>query len=131
MISIESLVSRVPDDKQKKRLEKLLSTNNDDAIRLMSYRKTNAASSNIEGTFVVKGAKNRSGCRQNYRIQFRKQGTFQCTCPDHQYNPDIVCKHVSFIVCKVAKITDPVFFNAQHVLNTRQCKQVMDATTTL
>lgn len=39
-----------------------------------------------------------------------------CSCADHKFNStkkNIVCKHICFLVCKVAKVLQPYFFETK------------------
>ena len=52
----------------------------------------------------------RNNTREQYTVSFNKtKGNFACNCKDFQFRArfkNIVCKHISFIVCKVLKILD-------------------------
>lgn len=70
-----------------------------------------------EDTLIIKvlGGLNKKGKRESYDVTL-KNNSFKCTCKDFIFNSkkrDTVCKHISFIVCKVAVIMDLEFFNTK------------------
>jgi hypothetical protein len=95
----------------------------DDASQLYLVDYTRATrSATTHGQFTVLGAmKAGTGTRESYQVRMFDPGasprdTFWCSCPDHKFNSakmGTVCKHISFIVCKVAKIMDPEFFRTK------------------
>jgi hypothetical protein len=70
----------------------------------------------------VLGNQNRRG-RESYTITFNSLvGNFKCTCKDFQFrcpNKGILCKHISFVVCKVLQIYDDVFFQTKKMTQTQ------------
>jgi hypothetical protein len=68
-------------------------------------KKTLLGTIKILGQFNVKKQE-----REGYDVKVFKndpKGSFWCTCADHKFNStkkNIVCKHISFIVCKVLKV---------------------------
>ncbi len=64
----------------------------------------------------ILGARNNNG-REKYTITIKNK-RFSCTCKDFTYRSkknDIVCKHITFIVCKVAHILDHHFFKTKQL----------------
>lgn len=58
------------------------------------------------------GVRNSKG-REKYTVEFSK-GCFTCNCKDYTFRCkklNIVCKHISFLVCKVSRILDYKFFD--------------------
>jgi hypothetical protein len=85
----------------------------------------------VEGTFTVLGTRNRQGQRETYQVKWFKQssaqtasrGSFWCNCPDHKFNSTkkhIVCKHICFLICRVARFMDPVFFETHRLTPEQQ-----------
>lgn len=104
-------------------LQSILQRQENDCIYLTNYEKntsTLSRNSNIEGTFTILGTL-RNNKREHYEVKLYKnnlndKGSFWCNCPDHKFNSkkkNIVCKHISFIVCKVAKIFDTNYFETK------------------
>jgi hypothetical protein len=68
-------------------------------------KKTLLGTINILGQFNVKKQE-----RESYQVKVFKndpKGSFWCSCADHKFNSskkNIVCKHISFIVCKVIRV---------------------------
>lgn len=74
----------------------------------------------LMGTIRILGNYNASKkIREAYDVKILKnepKGTFWCSCADHKFNSskkNIVCKHICFIVCKVALILQPYFFETK------------------
>lgn len=71
-----------------------------------------------EGFFTVLGSM-RNGNRDTYKVTWYKahaEKSFWCTCPDQRFNggrKNIYCKHISFLVCRVARILDATFFQTK------------------
>jgi hypothetical protein len=67
----------------------------------------------ITGSSLNSGTPN----REKYTITFNKpQSNFTCNCKDFVYRAkshDIVCKHITFIICKVLGIYDHTFFETK------------------
>ena len=63
----------------------------------------------------------RNSKRHKYSICFDKnRGNFTCNCKDFQYrshSKNIVCKHISFIICKILKILDHGYFKTKKIAN--------------
>jgi len=80
---------------------------------------TAARRRHIEGEFSVLGTV-RNGVRDAYTVTWYKQGqnakSFWCSCPDQRFNggkKDIYCKHISFLVCRMARILDAQLFRTK------------------
>jgi len=89
-------------------------------MSLANYKKNTSTIrrlANVEGTFYIHGTE------RIYEVKLYKQGmnekgSFSCNCPDHKFNSkkkDIVCKHICFIVCKVANIQDVAYFQSKQL----------------
>jgi len=105
---------------QNRALNALISRNEESNMYLTNYEKNTSTASrvaNVEGSFTILGTL-RNNIREQYEVKLYKhgkneKGSFWCNCPDHKFNSkkkDIVCKHICFLVCKVAKILDVQYF---------------------
>lgn len=64
-------------------------------------------------TIEVLGSRTSKG-RERYTVELGQTNCFTCTCKDFAFRTrwrDNVCKHVSFLICKVAKMLDVRIFN--------------------
>lgn len=106
-------------------LNHLVSRNENNMHFLTNYEKNTSTLTryaNIEGTFTILGTV-KNFKRAKYEVKLYKhgikdKGSFWCNCPDHKFNSkkkNIVCRHICFIVCKVAKILDPTFFETKYL----------------
>lgn len=63
------------------------------------------------------GSKKGNKPREKYTVTFNKsQANFTCNCKDFTFRAksrDIVCKHITFIICKVLGIYDHTFFETK------------------
>ena len=93
----------------------------DDQVYLSSYEpntETTGPRAQLEGTFHMLGSM-RKGTRESYTVQWYKpggyvRGSFWCNCPGHKFNAtkkNIVCKHISFLLCRVVRCFDVQLFN--------------------
>lgn len=125
--SITDLINQMDEinETQAYTLRNLCQRNENNQIYMTNYEKntsTASRSANVEGTFTILGSV-RKGKRENYDVKLFKpntneKGSFWCNCPDHKFNSkkkDIVCKHICFIVCKVAKILDIDYFQTKQL----------------
>jgi hypothetical protein len=80
------------------------------------------ASADVEGTFTVLGSM-RKGVRESYSVKWYRmtavgKPSFWCNCPDHKFNStkkNMCCKHICFLVTRVGRILDPVFFESKRL----------------
>ncbi len=83
---------------------------------------TDRKKANIEGEFAVLGTL-RKGERESYKVTWYKQGSqvrgsFWCSCPDQKFNgskKNIYCKHISFLICRMANLYDPEIFSTKQL----------------
>lgn len=88
-------------------------------IYLSSYEdNVDKKKKDVIGSIKVLGTFNFSkNQREEYEIKVYKdsnKGSFWCNCPDHKFNSTkkgTVCKHITFIVCKVHKYLKLSFFD--------------------
>lgn len=133
--TIPELITRVENEAQKQALSKLLLRNEANQIYLASFEAnalTRGRGSDVEGTFTVLGTI-RNGTRDSYTVKWYRWTpighAFWCNCPDHKFNSarkNMVCKHICFLVTKVGRILDPVFFE-NHRFSEAQHAQFREA----
>jgi hypothetical protein len=117
--TIDELINIIENSYQKRALAKLLESSESERIYLVQY--DNVYTADLQGLFTIMGAVNSKGKREKYSVKLYKNSahqssSFWCSCPDHKFNSskrNMVCKHICFLVCKVAKILDPQFFNTK------------------
>lgn len=93
-----------------------------DQMYLDGYTPSPMPSGAVQGTFSVLGAMRKS-VRESYDVRLFKpgaspKGSFWCSCADMKFNASkrgTVCKHICFVVCKVAKILSPAYFETKHL----------------
>lgn len=123
--NISELIEAIDNHYQKETLERLLqrSTNDSNQMYLSKYEtntSTDRRKQHLQGTFTVLGTI-RKGKREEYQVKFYKKHTpnspsFWCSCPEHKFNStkkNICCKHVCFLLCKVAKLFQPEFYETK------------------
>jgi hypothetical protein len=67
--------------------------------------------------------------REQYNVDIFSEGRIRCSCPDFRFRAkekNIVCKHVCFVVCKIAEIYSPQFFESK-ILDPHYITLVADA----
>lgn len=121
--TIPDMFRHIPNKYQIDNLSKLLIRGEESRLYLSNYQ-TNLDNTkkNIQGTFTVLGSM-RDNIREEYSIRLYKpntndKGMFWCSCPDHKFNSSkkkTVCKHICFIITKVFKILDPLFFQTKQL----------------
>lgn len=124
--TLAELVRLVENPYQQDAIDRVLYASKESArIYLQGYAKNEARrgkTANLEGIFTLLGTM-RNGVREEYQVRFyahgsNAKGSFWCSCPGHKFNAakrNMVCKHIVFVVCRVAKILDPAFFATKHL----------------
>lgn len=110
--TIEDMISYIENRHQVDTLSKLLTRDDDARIYLSDYNLNVKNMKDVRAIFTVLGSI-RNETRDTYQIKLFNKGSFYCNCPDHKFNSSkkrIVCKHICFLLCKVAKMLDPEFF---------------------
>ncbi len=126
--NLAELIDALDNCYQKRCLEKINMSWEKERIFLVNYKAISEDKSDIVGTFTMLGSLNAKGKREKYEIKLYKdgvndKGSFWCSCPDHKFNSvkkNIVCKHICFLVCKIAKIFDIQFFNTKKFTSEHQ-----------
>jgi hypothetical protein len=76
----------------------------------------------------IVGNKDKSGKRESYTINFDTfYGNFKCDCKDFVHrceSKNLLCKHISYLICKVFGIFDLNFFNTRR-LNEMQIEDAL------
>jgi hypothetical protein len=118
--TLEELISKVENPNQVAILHRIITDKEYSKIYLSGYepntditgkKKYLIGTVNVLGTFNEK-----KQCREEYQIKLYKEdpkGTFWCSCADHKFNStkkNIVCKHICFLICKIAKFLKPEIF---------------------
>lgn len=132
-LTLEDLISVLPNYEQIKRLQKILPDNQDYAkVYLQGYTvNTEKSKKNLLGTIKILGQYNfQKKERESYQIKVlqNEPQTLWCSCIDHKLNSakkGTVCKHIAFIVCKVMKILELEFFETKK-LSDEQINTLLD-----
>ena len=124
-LTLQELIPRIPNEHQRDTLNRLRYGSEARQIFLSEFKTqplVGRDAQDLEGEFTVLGTRNRRGERESYTVKWYKQGlgrgSFWCNCPDHKFNSSkkhIVCKHICFLVCKVARILDVGFFETHRL----------------
>lgn len=120
--SLSDLIAIVQNEPQRYVLNELAPCRNDYSRRLylVDYTPNTSADkrkAHVAGKFTILGAVNAKGARESYEVSFHKFGAkprpFWCSCPYHKYKSSkegTMCKHISFIIVRFAKLFDPLIF---------------------
>jgi hypothetical protein len=130
-LTLPELIAQVENEAQKQALSKLLLRNDANQMYLAAYEAngvTRGRGSDVEGTFTVLGTM-RHGARESYAVKWHRlapgRPSFWCNCPDHKFNSrrkNMVCKHICFLVSKVGRILDPVFYASRQFTEVQQAQ---------
>ena len=118
--SIDELCGKVANPNQVTILHRIITDKEYSKIYLSGYEPntdTKGKKADLIGTVKVLGTYNeKKQCREEYDIKLYKsdpKGMFWCSCADHKFNStkkNIVCKHICFLICKIAKVLKPEVF---------------------
>ena len=127
--TMEQLKRCVPNEHQRDILTRLMTRHEQDRLYLVDYVpnvSNDRKKAHVQGAFTLLGSVNAKGERSQYTVSLYKDGAkpcpFWCTCPDHKFKSakqGTMCKHISFIVLRYAKIMDPAIF-ANRTLTSEQ-----------
>lgn len=122
--SMSELILRLTNDAQKQALQRLLARSESNQVYLAGYEANpirTGVAGYTEGTFTILGTI-RHGIRESYTVKWYRlsanKPSFWCNCPDHKFNSgkkNMVCKHICFLVTRVARILDPAFFEGKRL----------------
>jgi len=125
--TLPELINLIDNSHQKDNLNKILLNSEKDKIYFKDYTSNTSKTSklkNLIGTIGVLGTFNTSkNKRENYDIKIYndlEDETFTCSCSDFKFNSkkkNTVCKHICFVVCKIGKIFNPIFFTSKKLDN--------------
>lgn len=130
--TLDDLINQIyPLPNHKHQYDTLKKLSKYDGWNCTKYEKNTATSrrlADVEGTFKVQGEE-----EKEYNVKLFKQGTnekgsFSCNCPDHTFNSkkkNIVCKHICYVVCKMANILDISYFESKQ-LTQEQFEKVLN-----
>lgn len=127
--NLSTLISSIANEHQRESLRKLQLRHEDYQIYMSGYKKNENPSgrtANVHGEFNVLGTMKRDGQRSEYNIKLYKQnsnpkGSFWCSCPEHKFHSNkrgTVCKHICFLMCRVGRMFDPVFYETKQLSDT-------------
>jgi len=110
--SLNDLIHDISNPYQKDILERLLISNEESQIYLSEFD-TNTKKVTLLGTYNHKKNK-----REAYEVKIYDSGkcSFWCSCPYHKFKSskeNTVCKHICFLVCKIAKHYSTEFFESK------------------
>jgi len=127
--TVEELIPFVNNEHQRDTLARLTRRSEAERLYLVDYAPNVSADrkkAHVQGAFTLLGSVNAKGERSQYTVSFYKDAAkpcpFWCTCPDHKFKSakqGTMCKHISFIVLRYAKLMDPAIF-ANRTLTSEQ-----------
>ncbi len=126
--NIDELCGKLTNPNQVTILNRIITDKEYSKIYLSGYEpNANRTGKNADliGTVKVLGTYNeKKACREEYEIKLLStspKGMFWCSCADHKFNStkkNIVCKHICFLICKIAKILKPDVFENKKLSDT-------------
>ena len=118
--NIDELCNKVSNPNQVAILNRIITDKEYSKIYLNGYEPNTdilGKKKDLIGTVKVLGTFNeKKNCREEYEIRLFKnnvKGMFWCSCADHKFNStkkNIICKHICFLICKIAKVLKPKVF---------------------
>lgn len=91
----------------------------DNTLYLVDLNESQIPNSSKMLDITILGNKNKSNKRELYHVIFNKDiGNFKCDCKDFKFRcsqKNIVCKHITFIICKVLCIFDLNYFSTKRM----------------
>lgn len=120
---IDQLTSRLTNHKQIEILNRVKLRHPDDQMYFINFERNTSADPkkrSLVGTFLVLGTLNKHGERSQYHVDLydpavidADKKSFYCNCPAHKFQgarDNTVCKHISFIMCRVVGYMTEEFF---------------------
>ena len=120
---IDQLTSRLTNHKQIEILNRVKLRHLDDQMYFINFERNanpDPKKRSLLGTFLVLGTLNKSGERSQYHVDLydpavidADKKSFYCNCPAHKFQgarDNTVCKHISFIMCRVVGYMTEEFF---------------------
>ncbi len=138
-VHINDLIHQLLNLKQIEILERVKRRSLDDQMYFVDFEKNsradNAKYKALMGTFTILGTLNKQGVRSEYRVDLfnpevygADKKIFNCDCPAHRFKSsqdNTVCKHISFIMCRVLGYATVDFFKT-FTLNKDEVTMIMD-----
>ncbi len=154
-LSINDVIKRLTNQKQIDILERVKRRSMEDQMYFVNFeentrsntsqlglfesvekqRKSSARERALMGSFTVMGTLNKKGVRESYQVDLynpdvydSSKKIFNCDCPAHRFKSstdDTVCKHISFIMCRVVGYVTADFFR-NHRLNKDEVQMIMN-----
>ncbi len=138
-LSINDVIKRLTNQKQIDILERVKRRSMEDQMYFVNFeqntRSNTARERALMGSFTVMGTLNKKGVRESYQVDLynpdvydSSKKIFNCDCPAHRFKSstdDTVCKHISFIMCRVVGYVTADFFR-NHRLNKNEVQMIMN-----
>ncbi len=138
-VHMNDLIHQLLNVKQIEILERVKRRSLDDQMYFVDFEKNsradNAKYKALMGTFTILGTLNKQGVRSEYKVDLfnpevygANKKIFNCDCPAHRFKSsqdNTVCKHISFIMCRVLGYATVDFFKT-FTLNKDEIAMIMD-----
>jgi hypothetical protein len=138
-VHINDIIHQILNVKQIEILERVKRRSLDDQMYFVDFEKNsrtdNAKYKALMGTFTILGTLNKQGVRSEYKVDLfnpevygSDKKIFNCDCPAHRFKSsqdNTVCKHISFIMCRVVGYATVDFFKT-FTLNKDEVAMIMD-----
>lgn len=138
-LHINDVVVRLTNQKQIDILERVKRRGMDDQMYFVNFEKNSRQDSArykaLMGSFTIMGTLNKKGVRESYTVDLYNPDVydpskkiFNCDCPAHRFKSsgdNTVCKHISFIMCRVIGYVTEDFFK-NHRLSKDEVNMIID-----
>ncbi len=138
-VHINDIIHQILNVKQIEILERVKRRSLDDQMYFVDFEKNSRNDSAkykaLMGTFTILGTLNKQGVRSEYKVDLfnpevygSDKKIFNCDCPAHRFKSsqdNTVCKHISFIMCRVVGYATVDFFKT-FTLNKDEVTMIMD-----
>lgn len=138
-VHINDIIHQILNVKQIEILERVKRRSLDDQMYFINFEKNSRIDSAkykaLMGTFIILGTLNKQGVRSEYKVDLfnpevygSDKKIFNCDCPAHRFKSsqdNTVCKHISFIMCRVVGYATVDFFKT-FTLNKDEVSMIMD-----
>ncbi len=138
-LQINSVIQTLTNQKQIDILERVKRRGLDDQMYFVNFernsRQDTARYKALMGSFTIMGTLNKKGVRESYTVDLynptvydASKKIFNCDCPAHRFKSsgdNTVCKHISFIMCRVVGYVTTDFFT-NHRLNKDEVNMILD-----
>jgi hypothetical protein len=138
-IHINDVMKKLTNQKQIEILERVKRRDLDDQMYFVNFAKNERNNTPkykaLIGTFTILGTLNKAGVRSEYNVDLYNPDVydpskkiFNCDCPAHRFKSsgdNTVCKHISFIMCRVIGYVTEDFFTTHRLLKD-EVNMIMD-----